>query len=61
MGSVVSGFVKGAAAGDPSHALSSHDDAVGVVDETIENGVGEGRIADDLVPLVGGDLAGDDG
>jgi hypothetical protein len=61
MGSGVLGFVKGAAASDPSHAFSSHVDAVGVVDEAVENGVGQGRIADNFVPLVGGDLAGDDG
>jgi hypothetical protein len=36
-------------------------DAVGVVDDAIEDGVGVGGIADDLVPFVDGDLAGDDG
>jgi hypothetical protein len=35
-------------------------DPVRVVDETIEDGVGIGRIADQLVPLVYWDLAGDD-
>ncbi|KKN82455.1 hypothetical protein LCGC14_0308770 [marine sediment metagenome] len=34
---------------------------MGVVDEAIEDGVGIGRIADDLVPSLDGDLAGDDG
>ena len=34
---------------------------MGVVDEAIEDGVGIGWIADDLVPAVHGDLAGDDG
>ncbi len=32
-----------------------------VVDESIEDGVGIGRVADDVVPLVDRDLAGDDG
>jgi hypothetical protein len=32
---------------------------LGVVDEAVEDGVGESRIADHLVPLVDGDLAGD--
>ena len=44
--------VKGAAAGDLAHAFSSHVEAVGVVDEAVENGVCEGRIADHRgVPL----------
>lgn len=34
---------------------------MGVVDEAIEDGVGIGRITDDLVPPLDGDLAGDDG
>jgi hypothetical protein len=35
-------------------------DPVRVVDDAIENGVGVGGIADQLVPFVDGDLAGDD-
>jgi hypothetical protein len=35
-------------------------DPVRVVDEAIEDGVGIGGIADQLVPLVDGDLTGDD-
>ena len=34
---------------------------MGVVDEAIEDGVGVGRVADDLVPFVDRDLAGEDG
>lgn len=34
---------------------------MGVMNETIEDDVGVGRIADDLVPSFDGDLAGDDG
>jgi hypothetical protein len=33
---------------------------MGVVDDAIEDGVGVGRIADDLVPFIDGDLAGED-
>jgi hypothetical protein len=36
-------------------------DPVGVVDDAIENGVGIGGIADQLMPFVDGNLAGDDG
>ena len=34
-------------------------DAVGVVNDAVEDGVGEGRIADDVVPLRDGNLTGD--
>ena len=34
---------------------------MGVVDEAVEDGVGVGRVADDLVPFVDRDLAGEDG
>jgi hypothetical protein len=34
---------------------------MGVVDDAVENGVGVGRVADDLVPFVDRDLAGEDG
>ena len=33
---------------------------MGVVNEAVEDGVGEGRIADDLAPLLDRNLAGDD-
>src|SRR5207253_10734795 len=33
---------------------------IGVMDDAIEDGVGEGRLTDDLVPLVEGELAGDE-
>src|SRR6266700_1188030 len=44
-----------------SQAVAGEIDAVGVVDEAVEDGVGIGRIADDLVPFIDGDLAGEDG
>ena len=40
---------------------SVEGDAVGVVDEPVEDGVGEGGLADDLVPGPHRELAGDDG
>src|SRR6202022_826436 len=43
-----------------SEALSFEFDAVGVVDEAIEDGVGDGGISDDFVPAIHGQLAGDD-
>ena len=44
-----------------AHALAGEFDAIGVVDEAVEDGVGDGGIADDFVPVVDGHLAGDDG
>ena len=47
--------------GGLAHALSLEVEPVGVVDEAVEDGVGDGGIADDLVPVLDGHLAGDDG
>ena len=47
--------------GDLSHAVSLECEAVCVVDETVEDGVGDGGIGDDLVPVIDRHLAGDDG
>jgi hypothetical protein len=47
--------------GDLSHAVSLECEAVGVVDEPIEDGVGDGRVSDDLVPIFDRHSAGDDG
>ena len=33
--------------------------AVGIVEEMVEDGVAEGGIADDIVPVLDGDLAGE--
>src|SRR5260370_367625 len=41
-------------------ALSFEFDAVGVVDEAIEDRVGDGGVSDDFVPAIDGQLAGDD-
>ena len=39
-----------------SHGLSAHLDAMGIVDQTIEDAVGDGGIADLLVPARDGEL-----
>lgn len=44
-----------------SHAVAGEGEAVRIVNETVEDGVSDGRITDGLVPLIDGELAGDDG
>ena len=44
-----------------SHGFSFHVDLVGVVDQPVQYGVGQGGVADCGVPLVDGQLAGGDG
>jgi hypothetical protein len=41
-------------------AVACEIDAVGIVDEAVENGVGVSRITDNIVPFVDWELAGDD-
>lgn len=43
-----------------SHAFSGELKAVSIVNEAVQDGVAEGGIADDLMPVFDGDLAGDD-
>ena len=43
-----------------AHAVAGERDPVGAVDDAIEDGVGEGGIADDLVPALDWQLAGDE-
>ena len=43
-----------------SHAFSGELKAVSIVNEAVEDGVGDGRVADDVMPMFDGDLAGDD-
>ena len=43
-----------------AHRRSVQCDAVGGVDDAVEDGVGQGGIADDLVPMLDRHLAGDD-
>lgn len=43
-----------------SQALAGKFDAIGVVHQAVENGIGDGRTADDLVPMIDRHLAGDD-
>ena len=47
--------------GNLSHAVSPEVEAVCVVDETVENGVGDGGVGDDLMPVIDRNLACDDG
>lgn len=44
-----------------TQALTGQFDAVGVVDEAIQHGVGDRWISNHIVPVVHGDLAGNDG
>ena len=44
-----------------TQAVAREIDAVGVVNETVEDGVGIGRVADHGMPFVDRDLAGEDG
>ena len=45
----------------PAQAFAGEIDAVGVVNEAVEDGVGICRVADEGVPFVDGDLTGEDG
>src|SRR6266540_509988 len=47
-------------AAGPAHAFAGEFDSVGVMDQAIEDGVGIGRIADDLMPTVYGKLRSDE-
>ena len=39
------------------HGFSVQRDAIGIVHESIEDGIGVGRFADDRVPMLDGQLA----
>src|SRR5579863_721008 len=43
-----------------AHAVACESDPVGAVDDAIEDGVGERRLADEVVPIVDWQLTGDD-
>jgi hypothetical protein len=45
----------------PPEAVAGQIEAMGVVDETVEDRIGVGRVPDDRVPILHGELAGDDG
>jgi hypothetical protein len=49
------------AAHEFAHGFSFEIDLVGVVHQPVEDGVGQGGIADEVVPLLDRQLAGDDG
>ena len=44
-----------------AHAVSFQLDAVGVVDDAVEDGIGDGGFADHLMPTRDGQLGRDDG
>src|SRR5258707_9399259 len=44
-----------------SHAFSGELKAVSVVDKAVQDGVAEGGVSDNVVPMFDGNLAGDDG
>jgi hypothetical protein len=54
-------LLRGALGAGASQAVAGEIDTMGVVDEAVEDGVGISRVADDIVPFVDGDLAGEDG
>ena len=43
-----------------AHALAGKGQPVSVMDESVQNSIGQGRIADGLVPVLDRELAGDD-
>ena len=47
-------------AGVASHGFAAHFDAMGVVDEAVEDGIGVGGITDHFMPSGDGELAGDE-
>ena len=55
------GVKLGALSGDLAHAVSLECDAMSVVNEAVEDSVGDGRISNDFVPVVDRHLTGDDG
>ena len=57
--SVVWSRVQGWSFVDAAHAFTGQFNAVGIVDKPVENGVGIGGIADDLMPAIDGKLRGD--
>src|SRR5258707_10860390 len=62
IGSGVWGGVKSLTAGVLlSHAFSGELKTVSVVNEAVQDRVAEGGVADDVVPMFDGDLAGNDG
>ncbi len=59
MGSCLSGAVKPGYFGDGfSQAVALKDQPVGVVDEPVEDGIGDSGIANDVVPMIDRQLAG---
>jgi hypothetical protein len=51
-------WVRGVKAGFSSHGTSFELDVVSVVNEAIQDGIGEGGVGDVVVPVIDGELAG---
>ena len=45
----------------PPHGSTLEGDAMSVVEEAVEDGVSEGGVADDIVPVLDGELGREDG
>ena len=45
----------------PPHGTALEGDAVGIVEDPAEDGVPEGGVANDIVPVLDGELGGEDG
>ena len=46
---------------EPPHGTALEGDPVGVVEDPVEDGVPEGGVANDIVPVLDGELGGEDG
>lgn len=44
---------------EPAHGLPLQNELVGVVDQTVQDGIGDGWVSDSGVPVVNGQLADD--
>lgn len=43
-----------------AHAFAGKFDAIGVMNKAVENGIGDGRIADHVIPVIHGNLTCED-
>ena len=43
-----------------SHAFTGEIDAIGVVNEAVQDGIGQSWVCNDLIPVIQGQLTGDD-
>ena len=43
-----------------SHGISFEDNFMGIMNQAVEDGIGDGRVADSLMPMVDRELTGED-